>query len=153
MNKFYFESREFGVSDNGIHLLRSGFNYETIEFNQVDTLTIERGKELNNWLAILVIGLALLSFAGYYSLGLLNIFGDSEVRVIYIEEILVPLGPFLLGSYCTYTSLRNSTVLRVRTIKNKSGKFSLREFEQENKLGPLQNFLAEKLHTKVRINV
>ena len=81
MDNYYFESREFGVSDKGIHLLRSGFNYETIEFSQVDSLTIGRGKELNNWLAILVIGLALLTAAAYYVLRAFDVVGNNEIIV------------------------------------------------------------------------
>ena len=134
MNQYYFETREFGVSDNGIHLLRSRFNYETIEFNQVDYLIIGKGKELNNWLIILLIGLALVSFSVYYSLSLFNIIDNNEVNVIYLEEILVPLIPFMLGGYCLYSSTRNGTILRVKTIKNKVDKFPLKEFERENKL-------------------
>ena len=153
MSNYHFETREFGVSDNGIHLLRSKFNYETIEFNQVDTLTIEKGKELNNWIVILIIGLALVSFSAWYSLRLFNIIDNHEVNVIYIEEILVPLIPLMLGGYCLYSSTRNGTILRIRTIKNKADKFPLKEIEKENKVRPFEEFLKGKVNTKVKINV
>src|SRR5687768_6891151 len=153
MNNYHFETREFGVSDRGIHLLRSRFNYETIEFDQVDHLTIEKGKELNNWLAILVIGLALVSFSVYYTVRLFSIVDNNEVNVIYVEEILVPLLPFMIGGYCLYSSTRNGTILRLRTINSKTDKFPLKEFEKEDKLGRFQDFLKAKLKTKVKINV
>src|SRR5687768_14504143 len=153
MTNYYFETREFGVSDHGIHLLRSRFNYETIEFNQVDSLTIERGKELNNWVAILIMGIALVSFSIYYSLRLFNIIDNNEVNVIYIEELLVPLIPFMLGGYCLYSSMRNGSILRVRTIKNKTDKFPLKELEKDNKVRQFQEFLKEKLSTKIKINL
>jgi hypothetical protein len=151
MINYFFETREFGVSDVGIHLLRSRFNYQTIEFNQIDSLTIERGKELNNWIAILIIGLALVTFSVYYSLRLFNIIDNNEVKVIYIEEILIPLIPFMLGGYCLYSSTRNGTILRIRTINNGANKFPLKELETDNKVQPFQDFLKEKLSTKVRI--
>jgi hypothetical protein len=153
MANYHFETREFGISDHGIHLLRSRFNYETIEFNQVDSVTIEKGKELNNWIVILILGLVLVSFSVWYSLRLFNIIGNNEVNRIYIEEILVPLIPFMLGGYCLYSSTRNGTILRVRTIKNKAEKFPLKELDKENKLRPFQEFLKEKLNTKVKVNV
>jgi hypothetical protein len=153
MNNYYFETKEFGVSDNGIHLLRSRFNYETIEFNQVANLTIERGKELNNWLAILLVGLALISFSAYYIVRLFSIIDNDEVNVIYIEQILVPLIPLMIGGYCLYSSTRNGTILRLRTTKNKTDKFPLKEFEKDDKLRSFQDFLKEKLNTKVKINV
>ena len=152
MNNYYFETREFGVSDIGIHLLRSRFNYETVEFNQLDNVTIERGKELNNWVAILIIGLSLFSFSIYYSLKLFNVVNSNEVNVIYVEHILVPLIPFMLGGYCLYSSTRNGVVLRIRTIKNKTNKFPLKELEKDNKLESLQDFLKKKLNTKVKIS-
>lgn len=152
MNNYYFETREFGVSDIGIHLLRSRFNYETIEFNHLDNLTIERGKELNNWMAILIIGLCLFSFSIYYSLKLFNSVNSNEVNVIYFEHILVPLIPFMLGGYCLYSSTRNGVVLRIRTIKNKTDKFPLKELEKDNKLESFQDFLKKKLNTRVKIN-
>ena len=153
MTNYYFETREFAFSDTGIHLLRSGFNYETIEFSQIHSLTIDRGKELNNWILIFLIGLALVSFSVYYSLRLLSIIDNKDVDVIYIEEILIPLIPFMFGGYCLYSSTRNGPILRIKTIKNKADKFSLNELEKDNKLRPFQDFLREKLNTKVRINV
>jgi uncharacterized membrane protein YqjE len=132
MNKYHFECREFGVSDQGIHLLRSGFNYETIEFNNLESLTIERGKELNNWPLVLSIGIAFLSFALYYLMRLYDVFFDPENRVtsIFVEEILVPIFPLLLGAYCIYSSLKNGIVMRTRTVQDKTNKFTLREFEK-----------------------
>lgn len=153
MGNYYFETREFGVSDDGIHLLRSRFNDKTIEFGQVDSLTIEKGKELNNWIAILIFGLGLVSFSVYYSLRLFNIINNNDVNVIYIEQILVPLIPFMLGGYCLYSSTRNGTILRVKTIKEKADKFPLKELEKDNKIRQFQDFLKERLNTKVRINV
>ncbi|MFZ6008724.1 MAG: hypothetical protein ACOYXT_00130 [Bacteroidota bacterium] len=152
MTSYYFETREFGISDGGIHLLRSRFNYETIEFKEIDNLTIERGKELNNWVLIFTIGLALVSFSLYYSLRLFNIIDNNEANVIYIEQILIPLIPVMLGGYCLYSSTRNGTVLRIRTIKNKTDKFPLKELEKSNSLQAFQDLLKNKLSTKVRIN-
>lgn len=151
MTNYYFETREFGVTDKGIHLLRSRFNYETIEFKEIDTISIERGKELNNWIAILIIGLAFVSFSVWYSVRLYIVLNNNEVAVISIEKILVPLIPFMLGGYCLYSSTRNGPILRVRTIKNKAEKFPLKELEKENKLSAFQEFLKEKLVSKIKV--
>ncbi len=35
MNKYYFKTNEFGLTDNGIDFLRSGFNYKTINFPKI----------------------------------------------------------------------------------------------------------------------
>jgi hypothetical protein len=148
MSKYYFETQEFGVSDHGIHLLRSRFNYKTIDFSQVAKISIERGKELNNWIAVLVLGVALISFAVYYAAGVFTTITGGTQRVIYIEGIVVPIIPFLMGVYCLYSSTRNGVVMRVYTLEDKHERFPLKELKQE--LMPFQQFLKERAGTKVR---
>lgn len=152
MNEYLFETSEFGLSDKGIHLLRSRFNYETIDYADVSALTIEKGKELNNWLVILIIGLGLFSFAVYYTFRLFSVLTNHEVAVISTEEILVPLIPFMMGGYCIYSSTRNSTVLRIKTVKDKRNKLSLKELAKDNKLQDLQQFLKDRVSTKLTVN-
>jgi hypothetical protein len=59
----------------------------------------------------------------------------------------------MLGGYCLYSSTRSGTILRLKTIKNKTDKFPLKELEKDNRIGHLQDFLKEKLNTRIRINV
>ncbi|MBT1707044.1 hypothetical protein KK062_02360 [Fulvivirgaceae bacterium PWU5] len=153
MSKYYFETREFGVSDQGIHLLRSRYNYKTIDFNQVAKITIERGKELNNWIAILVLGIALTSFALYYAVGMFNFLTYGISGRVSIQEILVPVIPFLMGAYCLYSSTRNGIVMRVRTIEDTHERFPLKELDQRQELTPFQQLLKEKASTKVTENL
>lgn len=145
MTNYHFETKEFGISDTGIHLLRSRFNYETIEFTQLESLRVEKGKELNNWVVVLIIGLALVSFGVYYCLRMYDILDTGAVRVVNIEELLVPLLPLLMGGYCVYSSTRNGIILRVRTVKGKAEKFPLKELEEDDKLNALKDFLKGKL--------
>lgn len=151
MTEYHFETREFGLSDKGIHLLRSRFNYDTYNYSDIDTISIEKGKELNNWVIILALGLCLTSFSIWYSLRLFDILDNNEVNVIYIEEIIIPLIPFMLGLYCLYSSTRNGIILRVKTSK-KANKFSLKEIEKLNKLEDFKKILKDKLQTRVKIN-
>jgi hypothetical protein len=153
MNEYSFETREFGTSETGIHLLRSRFNYETIPFIEIERLTIEKGKELTNWLVVLVFGQGLVISSLYYALRIFNVIGNSEVNVIYIEEIIVPLIPLMVGGYCIYSSLRTGTVLRMKTTKGKNDKFPLRELEAQNLLMQFRELIKNKLGTKVRINI
>jgi hypothetical protein len=79
MGQYYFRTKEFGVTDKGIHLLRGGFNYETIAFAQIHKLEIRRGKELNNWFAILVIGLILFTPGIYFAISVINILVHGDI--------------------------------------------------------------------------
>lgn len=153
MNEYAFETTEFGLSDQGIHLLRSRFNYETISFSDIESVTIEKGKELNNWAAILTFGIVLVGIAVFYILRALHVIGNQEVNVIYVEQIIIPVIPFLLGCYCLYSSTRNGTVLRFRTISGKNDKFPLKEIEKKDDLACLQQYLKDRLSTRIRINI
>jgi hypothetical protein len=64
MAYYNFQTEEFGVSESGIHLLRSGFNYKTITLSEIDRIRIERAKEIHNWWLVFIIGSALIGFGG-----------------------------------------------------------------------------------------
>jgi len=150
---YKFETREFGISEEGVHFLRNRYNYKTVEFNKIEKLIIERGKELNNWLLILIIGLILTSFALFYSIKLFQLFNSNEVSRIYIEEILIPVLPLMLGVYCLYASTKNCTILRLITIDKKGKKFPMKEIERKGELKVFTEFLKDNLKSKIKINL
>src|SRR5687768_12019242 len=102
INKYDFELTDFALSDDGIHLLRSGFNYKTIPYDHLDNALITRGAESKNSLFSLVIGIALLFFSVSKCISLYHDFSDPTVHRIYIESILFPLFPALVGFYLIY---------------------------------------------------
>lgn len=126
---YAFETDLFGVSDNGIHLLRSGYSYKTIPFAEVAHARIARGNELHNWGIILMIGLALLAFAVYYVMRMVVVIGNDQVDRIYVEAIVVPIIPCMLGGFCVYSATRQGLVLTIRTTSGKNHKLPLRELE------------------------
>ncbi|NOS92617.1 MAG: hypothetical protein HOP30_11885 [Cyclobacteriaceae bacterium] len=150
MTDYLLETREFGLSDKGIHLLRSRFNYQTIDYNDIDELVIEKGKELNNWALLLVIGLGLLLFSFWYSFRLFGILDSGEVRVIYIEEIIVPVIPFLAGLYFTYSSTRNATIMKVKTKDTWLKKLSLADIEKDKNMDKLKSILHNKMPGRLK---
>lgn len=152
MNNYLIETREFGLSDKGIHLLRSRFNYQTIDYNAIDELVIEKGKELNNWALLLVIGLGLLLFSFWYSFRLFKILDRSEVRVIYIEEIIVPVIPFLAGLYFMYSSNRNGITMKARTKGTWQKKLSLADIEKDKNMDKLTSILRDNLQGRLKLN-
>jgi hypothetical protein len=146
MPPYHFETSQFGISDQGIHLLRNRFNYQTINFDQVGRLTIEKGKALKHWPLTLIIGIALITFAVYYSLALFNILSDEQGPAIDIYEIVAPLMPFLLGLFCVYFALRKETILKVSTSQMREKRLSLSELEKGKEMDNFQNFLKAKLN-------
>ena len=150
--KYHFETEEFGLSDDGIHLLRSKFNYNTIEYRQVVSARVVGDKELNNWLAILIIGFSFLAFSVYYSIKLYLAIQTGTMHRIYIEYLLVPVIPFMLGGYCVYAATRTCQVLKVKTAKNKRKKLSLASIEKSNEMDRFVAFVSSKLTGKVKVD-
>lgn len=68
MPSYNFETREFAVSDAGIHLLRDRYNYQTIPFSEIKRAVIEKGKETPNWIGATLLGTAMLYAAIDFSL-------------------------------------------------------------------------------------
>ncbi|MGB3849294.1 MAG: hypothetical protein WA958_04955 [Tunicatimonas sp.] len=149
---YHFETEEFGLSDEGVHLLRSRYNYDTIAYQQIMNVRIEKDKELNNWLAILIIGIGFLVFSVYYAIKMYLAIQGNHVRTIYIEYLLVPVIPFMLGGYCVYAATRSSKVLKIRTTKDKRKKLSLASVEKQGTIDEFVTFITGKLTGKVKVN-
>ncbi|PZR39650.1 MAG: hypothetical protein DI538_06355 [Azospira oryzae] len=147
--RYLFEAKAFAVSDKGIHLFRNKFNYETIPFEDVSRLTIGRGRGVNNWIILFIIGMGLLGFAIYYSVGMFGVINHGEVRVIYVEEIVVPVLPFLIGAYFIYASLKNELMLTVSTIQSNVKRLPLGELIENR--DAFQRWLVDKCGSKVDI--
>ena len=132
-SRYYFQTREFGVSDRGLHLLRSGYNYQTIDFYQIHSAKIQKDYELPNWVIVFVFGTFIL-FAGVDLLmPLLDSFlynlDLQQLRVIVILAI-IPLA----GAVFVFKSVRRGTVLRIEYGKKKKDRFALNELERQNKM-------------------
>jgi hypothetical protein len=154
MPNYYFETPEFGISDTGIHYLRSRFNYKTVPYTDIHSARIEQGKDLNNWALVLSIGIALVAFGLYYFYRLYIFFFEiSESRTIAPEQILLPIIPFLVGGYCIYSATRNCIVMRFTDALGKPDKLSLRELQKNNQLEVFISTLRPHLGTRLTSNL
>ncbi len=154
MPSYHFETPEFGISDTGIHYLRSRFNYKTVAYTDIHSARIEQGKDLNNWAIVLSIGIALAGFGLYYFYRLYIFFFEiSEHRTIAPEQILLPVIPFLMGVYCIYSATRNSVVMRFTDAQGKPDKLSLRELQKNNQLEGFLSTLRPHLGTRLTGNL
>ncbi len=125
MDELYkYEAEQFGISEKSVHLLRNRFNYKTIDFNQIDSITIKKGKTMKNWLFVLVFGLSLLAFALYDLFQIYLVFFDNSTSTIYIERLLIPLFPFIIGIYAIIISIKTSDIILIK-VDSKNYYFSL----------------------------
>ncbi|MGN6494398.1 MAG: hypothetical protein ACTHLE_20570 [Agriterribacter sp.] len=93
MDAYAFKANDFALSGQGIHLLRNGFNYKTIEYGQIKKATIKRAREIKNVFLSMLFGILLLAFVISQSFYLIKVFNDPNVHRIYIESIVLPVLP------------------------------------------------------------
>src|SRR4051812_16719974 len=124
MSSYLFLTTEFGVSNAGIHLLRSGFNYETILWHKINSIKIEKGKELHNWIIIFLIGSALLIIGGYLSIRALDtVFNEGSLKSIkMLAFLLIPC----LGGFFIYNSLQTGLLIKIKYSSDKNDMFPLK---------------------------
>ena len=148
-SNYTFETPEFGLSDSGLHLLRSGYNYQTIDYNDIREATLKRAVAVKNGLLVLAIGLALIVVAVYQAAHVYNLFTAPEAHTVYIESIALPVLPLLLGNYCIYVSLKKTTVLQV-SYSGGSIKLPLKSNAHHPQTDPMAT-LQEKLGTRFQV--
>ncbi|HPX06232.1 MAG TPA: hypothetical protein PLC17_09885 [Tenuifilaceae bacterium] len=143
-NTYQFSTDQVGFSDSGIHFLRSGYCYKTVPYQSIEHLTIKRAKELNNWLWVLLVGIALLCFVAYDLVTIYSLLSSDSAYVIYIERLLIPLFPFLLGVYSVVISLR---VTLVAVGQSRDGKLyiPLRKIMKQGVYNDFVAFVKEKI--------
>ncbi len=148
MNTYDFEATDFALSIQGVHLLRSGFNYKTIEYVDIDRATIKRTREIKNVFFSMIFGFFLLAFAILQTLNVTNAFNNPNVHTIYIESIILPLFPGLLGIYLVYIANKKGLILIIETGR-KSQKLRLRTFVKNKNTYHLRNYLNARLSNRL----
>ena len=147
MSTYTFETPGFGLSNNGLHLLRSGYNYKTIDYSDIQEATLKRDVAIKNWLLVLVIGVTLILAAVFQAIHVYNLFTNPEVHTVYIESIVLPALPLILGNYCIYVALKKTTVLHVIHPGGKT-KLSLNQVTRDQQVHAFVSFLQEKLGSR-----
>lgn len=150
MSNYNFETSKFGLSDNGLHLLRSGYNYKTLAYHDIRKATLKRGVAIKNWLLVLLLGISLISFAVYQAAHLYHLFMDPATHTVYIQTVVLPVLSLILGNYCIYISLKRTTILKIKYRGGKT-KLSLKTIVINNETEQLVAYLQEKLGTRFAI--
>jgi hypothetical protein len=134
MNQLYsFSTTYFGLSSQGIHLLRNGYNYKTIGFEDITSMEIRNGWEMKNWLWVLLVGVLLAGYGIFDIFQIIGLLNNPTVHDIKIQRLLIPVFPLLLGVYSIVVALRTTRIMEVK-CKDKTHYFSLRELIKSNQL-------------------
>lgn len=144
MSNYTFETDRFALSDEGVHLLRSGYNYKTLAYPDIRRATLKKGVAIKNWLLVLLLGIGLIAFAVYQATHLYHLFMNPGEHTVNMVSILLPVMPLVLGNYCIYISLKRTTILKVKYRGGKA-KLPVGEMANSSEAAQLTAFLQEKL--------
>jgi hypothetical protein len=142
--KYLFLTPEFGVNEEGLHLLRNGFKYKTIEFREIHQIKIEKGKYIHNWFLVFVLGIALVISGGYFSINMFNSLVAGTLNRFSYGLVALPLLP-LFGSYFIYSSLQAGLTVKVEYGNGLKDRFPLNEIVESDSANALVDFLKEKV--------
>lgn len=121
--KYFFRDRKVGVTDKEVCLLRNGFCYRRIAFNDIESVSIEKGRAINNWFLVL-------------SMGILASSAASIILFLLFKNLIMPTSPrsanfigymlmgvvFLmgLGGFAIRESTKKVPVLKLSEVRTKT---------------------------------
>ena len=144
-----FELTDFGLSQEGIHLLRSGHNYSTIEYQDIRTAVIKRDSEIKNVMLTLIFAALLIAFTIFQTIYIVLRFKKGGGS-IYIETIVAPVLPAMIAIYLLIQGLKKGPVLLVETT-NRKYKLRLRDIVKQGKENAMAEFLKQKISYKLSV--
>jgi hypothetical protein len=150
MATYNFQSKEFGISDRGVHLLRSGFNYKTIAFSGINRIRIEKGMKIRNWWLVFVLGAVMIFFGVYLSIGALTALMTGNIAPRQARMIFFLFIP-LTGGYFIYNSLQTGLVLKIDFSNGDKDTFPLDEIVQKKRVREFKAYLMEKIGTRLHV--
>ena len=141
MSHYTFQTDLFGVNEDGFHLLRSGYNYKSYTFESINKITIKKGRLVRNWMLLLSFGI-FFSAVGLYSAGKVfyEYYFANNFHRFYIEQIIFPVLPTVVGIFSIYQSLRIGPVIEISSEQG-SKSFPLKLSESDSKISDLILYL------------
>ena len=153
MDPYKFETDQLGISASGFHLLRNNFNYETIDFAAVDKISIETGRQVNNWMILFGFGVLLFSSGMFWATKVIyEFFFADNIHRFYVEQFVLPVLPIATGGFSIYISLKNGLVMIVST-RQRVKRFALEKLTRDLQTEELISFLREHDLTKNKLNI
>lgn len=151
MAPYQFQTEDFALSPQGVHLLRNQYNFRTIAYENIREARIERSTEIRNAPVIFSIGIAMIAFAFYQTRWVMERFTDSRPGPISDLSILLPVIPFLLGAWCLYAAIRKGPILRLEE-GNRIHKLRLRSAVKRKLTTELEDCLRKYLGPAFRVD-
>lgn len=155
MAKFWFSTRYFRFSEEGIQVLRSNFPYKEIAFSEVRLVQIKKGVSTKRPFLTFAFGMLLISLSIAVSLPLIECFtqpttfGETAMYHRGIRAIgafsLMSFFLFAMGVASLYVSMFPVWVLPLETVKGCREVFAVGQILKEKNAKHFFQFLHLKL--------
>lgn len=153
MVDYLFESEQFAFSEHAIHLLRSRYNYETHPNSEITQFILRRGKLINRWGIVLILGLVFIGGTFFYLGKTYWSVSNGQVSTIYVEQIVAPILPLLLGFYCVYSALRVGPTAKVIFKNGVVKNFPLDSAQKQGRIDDLVSYLKQSNELKHKTDI
>lgn len=151
--KYLFETEQFGLSHDSIHLLRSRYNFKTYNNSEISQISIQKGRAINNWLFVLILGMGMLIFSIYYSYKFYLLLTSDQNLHLYVEQFVIPVLPLMLGTYSIFQALRTCPVFKIALGNGKTKTLTLEKALKEDQLENLKQILTESSLWKYKTTI
>ena len=143
------ESQHIKIDEHGISLIKNYLVYKHIDFREVKKVVIKKGRLMNNWLISLIFSASMTFFALIWGIKSTSTFDIHNIISPYIRSylainIVAPWTLFIGGLIWIYISFKNSPVIYINTFTD-NYRISLKEFEKNNHLNDLIDFLSDRV--------
>jgi hypothetical protein len=158
MSAYVYEFENFGLSDGHFHLLRNRYCYKKYEFKEIDSIKLKKGRSVNNWLIMLIIGIIFIVVPViFYAIVFILIsdlgFTPTAKRAKVDGMILLsPLFISFMGVLLIKQSLNSCLILEVRSNSFRNNCW-LPKHMNRNDIDVLVKFLKQKCAGKVEVDV
>lgn len=145
MAKYAFETPEFGLDELGLHRLRSRFAFESVSYADLTEARVTRGKSVQNWPVLLLVGLAGLGFSVFsaYRLLMFLTYGRGH---FYVQTLATPIIPGAIGLAAVWQALRVTDILAVRVGRRRLV-FPLETLKENQSPLALESYLAQRVNS------
>jgi hypothetical protein len=133
--------------------LRSGYNYQTIAFVEIENATIKKASAIKNILLCTILAALLLGFSFYEIMRLYFFFTEPYSFSIDVHYVVLPVLPGAIGGYLLYLILRKEPILEI-IYQSKLVKLKITKTIKQGKLQALESYLRNYLkHLEVKLSI
>jgi hypothetical protein len=143
MAAYAFETPEFGLDEQGLHRLRSRFAFEHMAYADLTEARVTRGKLVQNWALLLLVGLCCVGFSAFtaYRLAMFLTYGRGH---FYVQTLVTPLLPGAIGLAAIWQALRVTDILVVRVGRRRLV-FPLETLKGSQSPMALESYIAKRV--------